>query len=376
MIEVAEIFRRYGPQYRTKFADRMPPSHLKAMLDIERCRTETLGGHVYKCTACGKLQYSYHSCTNRSCPKCQNEEATLWLDRQETLLLPVPYFMITFTLPEELRELARSHQKILYNLLFRCSAQAVKTLTSDPRHLGGTIGIVGVLQTWTRDLCHHPHVHYLIPAGALSPDGNDWVPSRYRRWLVPVKALSKIFRGKLKDALARKGLLGKIPSRVWKKPWVVHCKPVGTGKAVLKYLAPYVYRIAISNRRIENIENGFVTFRYKNRDSRKSQHRTLSAEEFIHRFLQHVLPRGFQKVRYFGFLHPNRKPLLEQIRRILPQPNPRPSPEVAQPEQSIDVLDADTEPHPRCLKCGGALLLLYLLPPQQRSPPRPLRNAS
>src|SRR5712692_7664061 len=174
MLELAEIFQRYGPAYRTKFADRMPPSHLAAMQAIERCRTEALGGHVYQCPACGDLEYSYHSCKNRHCPKCQHEAATHWLAQQRALLLPVPYFLVTFTLPEELRPLARSHQRLMYNVLFQTSAAALQTLALDPHYLGGQIGMVGVLHTWTRDLAYHPHVHYLVPGGALSPEGSQW----------------------------------------------------------------------------------------------------------------------------------------------------------------------------------------------------------
>src|SRR5712692_4178375 len=175
MVELADIFRRYGPEYRAKFADHMPPSHLKAMTAIEQCRTEALGGHVYQCTECGDLEYSYHSCKNRHCPKCQNDEATRWLEQQRVLLLPVPYFLVTFTLPEALRPVARSHQSLIYNLLFQTSAAALQALALDPHSLGGQIGMVGVLHTWTRDLASHPHVHDLVPGGALSLEGSQWL---------------------------------------------------------------------------------------------------------------------------------------------------------------------------------------------------------
>jgi hypothetical protein len=174
MVELADIFQRHGPAYRAKFKDRLLPSHLRAMEAIEHCRTETLGGHVSQCTACGELEYSYHSCKNRHCPKCQNDAATQWLETQRALLLPVPYFLVTFTLPEELRPVARSHQTLLYTLLFQTSARALQTLALDPKYLGGQLGMVGVLHPWTRELAYHPPLHSLVPGGALAPDDSTW----------------------------------------------------------------------------------------------------------------------------------------------------------------------------------------------------------
>ena len=201
MIELADIFRHHGPAYRAKFKDRMPQSHLAAMEAIEQCRTEALGGHLYQCTECGALEYSYHSCKNRHCPKCQNEAATRWLEQQRALLLPVPSFLVTLTLPEALRPVARAHQHRLYNLLFQTSAAALQVLALDPHSLGGQIGLVGVLHTWTRDMAYHPHVHDLVPGGALSAEGSQWLSPRSDAWLVPVRALSKLFRGTFKAAL-------------------------------------------------------------------------------------------------------------------------------------------------------------------------------
>ena len=189
MIELADIFRTYGPAYRAKFGDRMPLSHLRAMRAIERCRTPALGGHVYTCPDCGETQYVYHSCRNRHCPKCQYENAQRWLEQQYELQLPVPYFLLTFTLPSQLRPFARSHQKLVYDLLFRASAEAAQALARDPRFVGSTLGLVGALHTWARDLSYHPHVHYLVPAGGLAEDGQTWRPAR-KNFLLPVKALS------------------------------------------------------------------------------------------------------------------------------------------------------------------------------------------
>lgn len=202
MIEVADIFHRHGPDYREKFGDRMPFCHRQAMDAIEQCRTEVMGGHVYHCDQCDEALYSYHSCKNRHCPKCQNETADQWLLRQQELLLPVPNFMVTFTLPAELRPVARSHQKICYNLLFRTAAAALQELAADPRFVGGQIGLIGVLHTWTRQLNYHPHVHFLVPAGALAPDGQSWQPAR-NGFLVHVKPLSVLFRAKFREALKK-----------------------------------------------------------------------------------------------------------------------------------------------------------------------------
>jgi ribosomal protein L37AE/L43A len=252
VVELAEIFRLYGPAYREKYGAHMPPSHLDAMTDIEQCRTEVLGGHVYQCPECGEKRYSYHSCQNRHCPKCQNAAGQEWLEQQQALLLPVPYFLLTCTLPEALRELARSHQKLLYGLLFRTSAAAAQQLAQDPRFVGGTLGMIGVLHTWTRALIYHPHIHYLVPGGGLATDGSAWQPAR-EGFLLPVRALSVLFRAKFRDALQQTELFAQIPPEVWTQDWVVHCQPVGDGAHALKYLAPYIFRVAISNRRIRSV---------------------------------------------------------------------------------------------------------------------------
>ena len=369
MIELADIFRRHGPEYRATFKDRMPQSHVEAMEAIEQCRTEALGGHVYQCMGCGAREYSYHSCKNRHCPKCQHEEATQWLEKQRERLLPVPYFLVTFTLPEELRPVARSQQKLMYNLLFQTSAAALKALAMDAHYLGGQIGLVGVLHTWTRDMAYHPHIHYLVPGGALSPDGSQWLAPRYDDWLLPVRALSSIFRGKFKEALTKAGLLDHVPSHVWHKEWVTHCKPAGTGTEVITYLAPYIRRIAITNNRIEKLENGQVTFRFKESGSQAWKHRTLPAEEFIRRFLQHVLPKGFIKVRYYGFLSPHCRQSLDQIRTLLEaSPSNDPSAESGHIRERGETRPAPAEAL-HCRKCGGQLLLLLRLSPNTRGPP-------
>jgi hypothetical protein len=316
VVELADLFRQYGPAYRAKFGDQLLPSHRQTMWAIEHCRTEALGGHVYHCPDCDQHVYQYHSCRNRHCPKCQNEQAQRWLDQQRDLLLPLPYFMLTFTLPAPLRPITRSHQALLYDLLFRMSASATQHLAADPRFVGGQLGLVGVLHTWGRTLTYHPHVHYLIPAGGLANDGHTWRPAR-DDFLVPVKALSGIFRARFREALRTTELFDQVPAAVWNHDWVVHCKAVGNGETAFKYLAPYIFRVAISNSRLLKVENDHVTFRYRASDTGQSKLCTLTAEEFLHRFLQHVLPKGFVKVRYYGFLSVAQRAQLTMLRQQL-----------------------------------------------------------
>jgi hypothetical protein len=320
MTTLASIFRQAGPAYRARFGQRLLPSHRRAMRDIEACRTAALGGQTFYCDNCEQYHYSYHACRNRHCPQCQNEVAQTWLANQQACLLKLPYFMLTFTLPEALRPIARANQRLIYQLLFRCSAQATQKLARDPRFVGGQIGMIGVLQTWTRDLRYHPHIHYLIPAAGLDPD-QPRLHRTSRTFLVALKPLALIFRAKFKAALQRTGLFAQVPASVWRQNWVVHCQPVGHGRGALKYLAPYIFRVAIANNRILTHRDGEVTFRF---DTAEGQPRTctLPVFEFIRRFLQHVLPKGFKKVRYFGFFAPGCRAALALIRHLLHLPTP------------------------------------------------------
>lgn len=336
------------------------------MQAIETCRTEALGGQVYVCPDCEQVQYSYHSCRNRHCPKCQNENAQAWLERQQAMLLPVPYFLLTFTLPVGLRALARRQPQRIYDLLFRMSAEATQKLAQDPRFVGGQVGMVGVLHTWGRNLSYHPHVHYLVPAGGLANDGKTWLASR-QKFLLPVKALSRIFRAKMRQALQKIDGIGPIPPEVWRQSWVVHCKAVGRGQLALKYLAPYVFRVAISNRRILKLEDERVTFRYRATDTGQEQLCTLTAEEFIRRFLQHVLPKGFVKVRYYGFFSSGSRPHLAAIRQQLGQ-HPLQLDE-AQPDHSRETAPASETAH-LCPICGRPMQPgSPILPAKGRAPP-------
>jgi len=357
--ELAEIFRRYGPQYRAKFDNKLLPSHRQAMRAIVQCRTPALGGHVYECPDCSETEYHYHSCRNRHCPKCQNKNAEQWLKKQQAMLLPVPYFLLTFTLPSALRAIVRSQQKRCYHLLFRTSADAIQLLAQDPRFVGGQMGMVGVLHTWGRNLSYHPHVHYLVPGGGLAADGKTWRPAR-ESFLLPVKALSKIFRAKFRDALRQDPCFTHVPVDVWEQDWVVHCQPVGCGLSALKYLAPYIFRVAISNNRILKLEDDQVTFRYRDSDTGQDKRCTLDAQEFIRRFLQHVLPKGFVKVRYYGFFSPGQRPRLAALRQLLDcsPAEQTPSPEVVDPASpSIDQETAALPPSPvvRCPSCGQVM---------------------
>lgn len=372
-LELADIFGRYGNSYRQKYASRMPSTHLKAMQAIEQCRTEALGGQVYRCPDCEHEQYSYHSCRNRHCPKCQNENAQRWLEKQRDLLLPVPYYLLTFTLPAGFNEVVRSHQSLIYDLLFKTSAAATQQLAQDPRFIGGRIGMMGVLHTWGRNLAYHPHIHYLVPAGGLADDTQTWVPAR-QNFLLPVRALSKIFRGKLHQALRHLSCYGRIPAKVWKQEWVVHCEPVGSGLGALKYLAPYIFRVAISNNRILKLENDRVTFRYRDSETQVERFCTLSAEDFIHRFLQHVLPKGFVKVRYYGIFSPGQRKPLAVLRQQL---GPTTEPLLSHPNTLDDNSHGDSPPTElastahilRCPICGRPMQPGTVTPPSGLSPP-------
>jgi hypothetical protein len=365
MVTMADIFQQYSPAYCDLFGNQLLPSHRQAIRAIGQCRTAALGGHVYQCDACEQTQYSYHSCRNRHCPQCQGDKAAQWLARQEELLLPTPYFMLTFTLPAELRPFARSQQRLFYNLLFRASAEATQQLAQNPRFLGGNIGMVGVLHTWSRDLAYHPHVHYLVPAGAW--DGQVWRWGRTRRFFLPVKALSLLFRAKVRDALRQTDLWAEIPPHVWRKPWVVHCQPVGSGRRALNYLAPYIFRVAITNRRIVSLAHDpasgppMVTFRYRPSGSRYWRLCTLAVLEFIRRFLQHVLPKGFVKVRYYGLFSPAQRARLRQVVAWL-KPTP-PPPTQEEPEAAVSPTPTVTVRV--CPLCGQPLRPVQILSKSQ-----------
>jgi Putative transposase/Transposase zinc-binding domain len=371
MPEVADVLRRYGPDYQERFGADLLPSHRRAMADIIRCRTEALGGQLLQCERCGQEHYVYHSCRNRSCPKCHHQDTAAWLEERRQELLPVSYFHVVLTLPQELRELVRRNQKDLYDILLRAAAQSLLKLAADPHYVGGLIGVLCVLHTWTRALVYHPHVHCLVPAGGLSADRTEWRPAR-QTYLVPVHALSKLFRGVFLDLVRQERPDLTLPEAVWTKGWVVYCKPTVQGpEKVLNYLGRYVHRIALTNSRIVSIEDGYVCFRYQGSQSHRWNTMTLPAQEFIRRFLQHVLPQGFHKVRYYGLWSPLHRPLLHQLQLWLARHAPDPPPASPAPEsQPTDSGCPPLRAGQTCPHCGqGLLVLIRLLPRHPRGLP-------
>jgi len=357
MTTLGEIVRQDGEAYRARYGEQMLPSHEAALRAIEACRTEALGGRVYRCDACQSSHYSYHSCRNRHCPHCQHDAAQQWLAHQQALLLPVPYFLITFTLPSGLRDVAYRHQRLVYDAFFRASAAALQHLARDARFVGAQIGMLGVLQTWTRDLRYHPHIHFLVPGGGLSEDGQRWVASK-AAFFVHVKPLSRLFRGKLQAALRESAISDEIAPEVWEQEWVVDCRSVGSGRTALKYLAPYIFRIALSNNRIVGVEEGHVTFTYR-------QGETGEALAFLHRYLQHVLPKGFVKVRYYGLFRVGaRKALMRLHGRLWLMAG------LARLETLAEMEEPKVVREMRCPKCGAVLRLERELARRVRAPPR------
>jgi hypothetical protein len=368
MLEVADIFRRHGAAYRA--THRLLPSQLRTLQDIAACRTAYFGGQLKQCDHCGGYVYAYHSCRNRCCPKCHGEQTARWLAQQQTRLLPGPYYQLVFTLPRELRALAYAHQKIVYGLLMRAAAAALQKLARDPQYLGAQLGALAVLHTWTRDLRYHLHVHLLVTAGGLSADGQQWLPTKHANYFLPQAALAEIFRAKLCAGLKRAGLLAQVPPVVWRTAWVVHCQAAGQGREVLQYLARYVFRVALSNSRLESFVNGQVTFRYRDNRSQQLRRVTLPAAEFIQRFLQHTLPRSFAKVRYYGLFSPAARTQLEHARSLLTATAPVLT---AGPTSPTSWPAAPLTHIARCPFCQrGQLQLIARLPRQlllQRPPP-------
>ncbi len=358
---IGQLFRMFGPAYRQKYASRMSRDQLKVMAKLQSCRTAALGSVHYYCRKCQRHHYVPQSCGNRHCPACQGAKAKQWLEDQWDRLLPCPYFLITFTVPMELRQFVREHPRECYRALFNAAAATLTTLAGNPKYVGSRrLGFTGVLHTWGRSLCFHPHVHFLVPGGAISPDSQSWLSSR-ADFFVPVHAASKMFRAKFMDAMKEHGLDPLIPKQVWSKAWVVHSKPVGDGRRALRYLAPYVFRVAISNRRIERCQldadgQWRVTFTYRKSGSRHYRPMTVTVDEFIRRFLQHVLPSGFQKVRHFGFAHPRHRIDRQWLQML-----------VTVSLNQVYVLNVAAKPlaikHvPKCSHCGEALECLGFVP--------------
>ena len=367
MLSIADIVREHGGAYMERFGQDLLPSHRRALDDIAGCRTPAMGGHLLGCDDCGHREYVYHSCRNRACPQCHRQRTEAWLAGRAGELLPVRYHHVVITLPAELREAARSRQQDVLGALMQAAAEALQTLARDPKYAGGRIGILAVLHTWSRTLVWHPHVHCLVPGIALA-DGRE-VLRPAERFLVPVRALSVIFRARLAACLRRLEPPVEPPGTAWQKRWVAFARPCVEGPdRVLRYLARYAFRGPLSDGRLVSAEAGRVTFRYTDNRSGQSRTVTLTAEEFLRRYLQHVLPRGFQRVRYYGLWSPANRDDLRGLQLLLAasQPDRRPSAPV--------VISPHPVPPVRCPRCGSThwYLVGRFLPaaPSSMSPTR------
>jgi Putative transposase/Transposase zinc-binding domain len=302
MTTIRAIFNTFAPEYLERYPT-LPTSHRKVISAIRNCRSGHYGHSLYQCPSCGAHHRVQHACGNRHCPQCQHHKTQQWLYHHLEQQLPGPHFLLTFTVPETLRPFIRSHQCIAYHAMFQASSEALKRLAKDARSIGTALpGFIGVLHTWGRQLQYHPHIHYIVPGGGLSEDRTTWRPSR-ANFFVPVKALSPIYRAMWKEEMIKAGLLGQIDPGVWTLSWNVHSQATPHAHSALKYLAPYVFKVAISNSRIVSLTDRTVTFTYRKPGSARLRTTSLDAIEFLRRFLQHVLPDGFMKVRHFGFMN-------------------------------------------------------------------------
>ena len=356
MVTLADVLARHWPDYERQFGADILPSHRRAVACLLACRTPALGGQLYCCPDCGRAHYAYHSCNHRACPQCGTADAAAWIDRRQRQLLPVPYHLITFTVPEGLRAWLRAHQKLGYALLLRESAGALQDVARRPKYLGGELGFLSVLHTWGRQLQFHPHIHCVVPAGGLRAEGGRWVRPPSAGFFLPYAVLAARFRTRLRDRLRDQHPeeFAQIPAGVWRQKWVVNVQPAGGGAGALKYLAAYVYRTALGPQRIVADENGQVTFRHQDRQDHQWHQLTLPAGEFLRRFLQHVLPQGFPRVRYYGWLSAAAKAKGERLRALLDWRAPaRPAAPVPTPPR-------------RCAQCGALLRWVAAL---ERAPP-------
>jgi hypothetical protein len=341
-LEVADIFRQVGPAYRQDHADSLSRGQRRVMSGIERCRTAALGGHVEQCDACGHLRISFNSCRSRHCPKCQSLVRAQWLEDRQAELLPVEYFHVVFTVPQEIAAIAYQNKAVVYGILFHATAETLRTIAADPKHLGAEIGFIAILHTWGQNLLHHPHLHCVVPGGGVSPDGQRWISCR-PGFFLPVRVLSRLFRrlflaqlqqafddGELHffnsiAALHDRAAFAKYLAPARQTEWVVYAKaPFGGPQQVLQYLGRYTHRVAISNNRLIDFADGQVTFAWKDyRHESRNKLMRLDAQEFVRRFLLHVLPPGFQRIRHFGLLaNRHREVKLEHCRQLLHAPAP------------------------------------------------------
>ena len=344
-LEVADVFRHFGPAFRDQHGASLSAARRHAMTAIERCRTVALGGHVERCGDCGHQRVAYNSCRNRNCPKCQGLARAQWLEDRQAELLDVPYFHVVFTVPDQIATIAFQNQTVVYDILFRAASETLRTIAADPKHLGAEIGFLAVLHTWGQNLLHHPHIHCLVPGGGIAPDGQSWVACR-PGFFLPVTVLSRLFRGLFLHDLQRAFTAGELNffsahrhlyepaafrhylAPTWDTDWVVYAKRPFAGSAqVLDYVGRYTHRVAISNNRLVSLAGGKVSFRWKDyRDGNRQKTMTLDGGEFIRRFLIHVLPDGFHRIRYYGFLgNCHRASKLAQCRELLGMAPPLPA---------------------------------------------------
>lgn len=390
-LEVADIFRAHGPAYRRAHAGHLSLTQLKVMSAIEACRTAALGGHVAACTKCGHQHIAYNSCRNRHCPKCQGGAARDWMQARIDDLLPVEYFHVVFTLPAQIADIACQNKAVVYDLLFKAASQTLLTIAADPRHLGARVGLTSVLHTWGSAMMHHPHVHVIVPGGGLSPDGKCWISCRVGFFL-PVKVLSRLFRRLFLEGLARLHEAGKLAffgklsalakpdnfavhlAPLRKTEWVVYAKPpFGGPKAVLAYLSRYTHRVAISNSRLISADADTVAFKWKDyriKDRYRQRVMRLPTQEFIRRFLIHVLPHRFHRIRHTGFLANGiRRDWIKMIRRLLDAEQD--ADQKAGEDQRVDTEERD-QPQP-CPECGGEMVIIETFKrgqtPKSRAPP-------
>ena len=374
-LEVADIFRAHGPAWRRTNAGHVGLGQLKAMSAIERCRTAAFGGHVARCEKCAPTQIAYNSCRNRHCPKCQGAAAKAWLADRQAELLPVPYYHVVFTLPAPIADIAYQNKAEIYAILSKAAAETLITIAADPKHLGARIGLTTVLHTWGSALTHHPHVHCIVPGGGLSPDGAHWIACR-PRFFLPVRVLSRLFRRLFLEQLAAAHETGRLrffgdhgpltarhafaaylaPLR--KVEWVVYAKrPFAGPEAVLAYLSRYTHRVAIANSRLIAFDDNGVTFRWKDyraKGRERMKVMTLASGEFIRRFLIHVLPTGFHRIRHYGlFANGGRTENLARARELL---------RVPAPQDELDDADANADEPPTsvlpCPCCGGRMIII------------------
>ena len=386
-LEVADIFRAHGPAWRQAQHGHLSLGQLKVMSAIEQCRSAALGGHVLRCDACAQVQIAYNSCRNRHCPKCQARAARRWLEARQADLLPLDYYHVVFTLPAPISAIAYYNKALIYDLLFEVAAQTLRTIAADPKHLGAHIGVTLVLHTWGSALTHHPHVHGIVPGGGLAPDGERWVNCK-PGFFLPVRVLSRLFRRRFLEELATAHHSGRLQffaehaalrdARVfaqWLAPlreveWVVYAKrPFAGPAAVLAYLSHYTHRVAISNQRLLALDERGVTFRWKDyRATEKTRYKTmtLATDEFIRRFLLHVLPGGFHRIRHYGLLaNAQRREQLARARELLPVV---PAADGLQPAA---VTVTNVEPTFVCPHCGAAMIIVETFARGQpiRAPP-------